>query len=119
MHSGLSGIVGDCSRDSKKPLKSIRNALRFRILSVFCLLGCALLLGSHSLFAADSLKTLPGHVPTVIARKHLLSIGELNSTNELNLAIGLPVRNRAELDSYAAGVSDPNSPLYRHYLTPE
>ena len=119
MHSGLTGITAASSRDREKSLKLIRNAFTFRILSVFCFFGCAFLLCSPSLFAADSLKTLPGHVPVVIAQKHLRAIGELNATNQVNLAIGLPVRNRAELDSYVAAVSDPNSPLYRHYLTPE
>jgi hypothetical protein len=82
-------------------------------------LGFGLLVCSPALRAAEGLKTLAGHVPTVIAQKHLAAIGVLNPTNQLNLAIGLPVRNRAELDSYAAGVSDPTSPLYRHYLTPD
>jgi len=119
MHSGIAGITVDSFRDRKKLLKLIRNAFSFRKLSVFCLFGCAFFCCSSCLFAADSLKTLPGHVPVVIAEKHLLAIGELNATNQLNLAIGLPVRNRAELDSYVAAVSDPQSPVYRHYLTPD
>jgi len=105
--------------DRKKPLKLIRNAFKFRTLSVFCFFGCVFLFSIPLVFAAEALKTLPGHVPTVIVQKHLASVGELNATNQLNLAIGLPVRNRADLDSYVAGVSDPNSPLYRHYLTPD
>jgi subtilase family serine protease len=36
----------------------------------------------------------------------------------MNLDVVLPVRNRAELDALAAAVSDPESPQFRHYLTP-
>jgi Pro-kumamolisin, activation domain len=35
----------------------------------------------------------------------------------MNLAIGLPLRNRAELDKFLQDVVDPASPRFRHYLT--
>ncbi len=62
-------------------------------------------------------KTLPGHVPSVIHR--LAARGALPATNELRLAIGLPLRDAAGLDQFLAGVSDPASPHFRQYLTPE
>ncbi|MGZ5037242.1 MAG: protease pro-enzyme activation domain-containing protein, partial [Usitatibacter sp.] len=37
----------------------------------------------------------------------------------LHLAIGLPVRDRAAFDALVEGVSDPKSPDYRKFLTPE
>jgi uncharacterized repeat protein (TIGR03803 family) len=37
----------------------------------------------------------------------------------LKLAIGLPLRHEAELDRLLRELSDPGSPNYRHYLTPQ
>ena len=62
-------------------------------------------------------KTLSGHVPAMVAR--LSSKGTLPSTNRLNLAIGLILRDEKGLNDYLARVYDPASPDYHHYLTPE
>jgi hypothetical protein len=78
------------------------------------LFGC-LLVASHAL--AGEMKTLPGHVPAVVA--NLSSCGALPATNNLNLAIGLPLHNQAALESLLKRLSDPSSPDYRHYLTKE
>ena len=40
---------------------------------------------------------LHGHVPTVVSR--LQATGQLQGATNLNLAIGLPLRNQAKLDS--------------------
>lgn len=66
--------------------------------------------------AEPALKTLYGHVPAVLA--HLPAKGALPSTNRLNLAIGLPLRDRAGLDHYLAQLYDPASTNYHHYLSP-
>ena len=63
------------------------------------------------------LKTLPDHIPAVVA--HLSAIGILPTTNRLNLAIGLPLRDAQGLDDFLAQLSDPANPNYRHYVTPE
>lgn len=62
------------------------------------------------------LKTLHGHVPELSL--HLTPIGKLSSTNELHLAIGLPLRDSQGLDQFLAEVYDPTSPNYRQFLTP-
>ena len=64
-------------------------------------------------------KILPGHVPDAIARLHLQPIGRLAATNELWLAIGLPLRDQAALENFVAQVSDPASPNFRHFLKRE
>jgi len=64
-------------------------------------------------------RILSGHVPEEIARLHLQPTGRLPATNELWLAIGLPLRDRAGLERFVAQVSDPASPNFRHYLTRE
>ena len=62
-------------------------------------------------------QTLKGHVPAGAAR--LQSVGRLGSTNRLDLAIGLPLRNQESLSNLLHQIYDPASPNYHHYLTPE
>ena len=60
---------------------------------------------------------LHGHVPSAVPR--LKALGRLPSATNLNLAIGLPLRNPAGLGYLLRQMYDPASPQYRHYLTPE
>ncbi|HTI98743.1 MAG TPA: protease pro-enzyme activation domain-containing protein [Dongiaceae bacterium] len=43
--------------------------------------------------------------------------GEVPATNQINLAIGLPLRDSAGLTSFLKDVYDPSSPNYRHFLS--
>ena len=80
--------------------------------------ACAVLL---LLFAprvqAAERQVLHGHVPAVTVR--LLPLGSFPGTNRLNLAIGLPLRNREALTNLLRQIYDPASPNFHHYLTPE
>lgn len=83
-------------------------------------LGCAFLVLLFTLLPAGAAQrqALPGrHVPAAVAR--LTPIGTLPGSQRLNLAIGLPLRNEAELNTLLQQLYDPASPNYRHYLTPE
>ncbi len=62
-------------------------------------------------------KILSGHVPEV--SRHLVALGKVSASNELRLAIGLPLRDAAGLQTFLADVYDPASPNYRKFLTPE
>ena len=62
-------------------------------------------------------KALTGHVPAAVSR--LQATGRLPATTNLNLAIGLPLRNQAALDSLLQQLYDPASPNYRQFLTPD
>jgi subtilase family serine protease len=87
----------------------------------------SLLVGSVCLFsvlgsifpvsAAPPLKVLHGHVPETARRQQ--AIGNLSITAELNLAIGLPLRDTNGLQKFLDELYDPASPNYGHYLTPE
>jgi len=66
--------------------------------------------------AAGALRQLHSHVPEAVSQ--LTSTGRLPATNELHLAIGLPLRNQRELDSLLQQLYDPAGPNYRRYLTP-
>ena len=70
-----------------------------------------------SSFAAGAgLKTLSGHVPAVVS--HLHAKGRLPATNELTLAIGLPLHNTEALTNLLQQMYDPASTNYHHYLSP-
>jgi subtilase family serine protease len=78
--------------------------------------GLALLFGPiRSSLAADR-QFLQGHVPPAVAR--LQPLGHLPGTNCLNLAIGLPLRNQAELDELLRQLYDPASTNFHKFLTP-
>jgi hypothetical protein len=75
-----------------------------------------ILCGISSLSAAG-LKTLPGHLSTFVSG--LTPKERLPATNELRLAIGLPLHNGEVLAAFMSQLYDPASPGYRQYLTPE
>jgi len=60
-------------------------------------------------------KAMAGHVPAAVAR--LQSVGALPGTTNLQLAIGLPLRNTATLTNLLRELYDPASANYHHYLT--
>jgi hypothetical protein len=60
-------------------------------------------------------KVLPGHVPSVVS--NLTPEGLLPGTNQLQLSIGLPLRDQAGLESFLTQVSDPASPNFRRFLS--
>src|ERR1700678_44448 len=89
-------------------LNSLRKCLSGLAIILFC--GICPVLGA-------GWKILPGHVPNVITR--LTSNGSLPATNQLQLAIGIPLRDPAGLKDFLAQLYDPASPAFHHYLTPD
>jgi Pro-kumamolisin, activation domain len=79
---------------------------------------CWLLASALSAEAAGvGLKTLPGHVPNAVLG--LVAKDDLASTNRLNLAIGLSLKDEPGLDDFLRQLYDPGSPNYRRFITPE
>ena len=79
-------------------------------------LGLVLALPAPVLLAAGANSVqLTGHVPAVVA--HLQAKGHMAATN-LDLAIGLPLRNREALTNLLQQINDPASTNYHKYLTP-
>ena len=75
-----------------------------------------------AIFVAGSLQAAPrqvlhNHVPQAVRESR--RVGSLAQTARMDLAIGLPLRNAEELDRFIEQVSDPKSPIYRHYLSSE
>lgn len=87
-------------------------------MNIFRIYGGALVL-SLAIMAgrAAERQTLRGHVPWAASR--LQPIGRLSASTNLQLAIGLPLRNRGGLTNLLERIYNPSSPEYRHYLTPE
>ncbi len=78
--------------------------------------GLLLALPSPALLAqAAGGVQLSGHVPAIV--KYLQANGHLTATN-LNLTIGLPLRNREALTNLLEQLSDPASTNYHKYLSP-
>jgi subtilase family serine protease len=59
---------------------------------------------------------LPGHVPAIISQ--LAPTGRVAATNHLYLAIGLPLRNLAQMDELLQQLYHPNSTNFHKFLTP-
>ena len=77
-----------------------------------------LLAGGVALAASgQDWKTLSGHVPAVV--NHLSPVGRVPATNQMRLAIGVPLRDPAGLNAFLAELYDPASTNYHRYLTPE
>ncbi len=66
--------------------------------------------------AANGDKFLAGHRPDAASR--LVALSQMSATNEIRLAIGLPLRDEAGLQEFLADVYNPASPSYRKFLTP-
>ncbi len=68
---------------------------------------------------AEQRPTLTTHVPDAVASGVAPLVGHLPSTQRLSLAISLPPRNEAELDTLLQQIYDPQSANYHHYLSVE
>ncbi len=102
-----SGTVGQ--RGAHGDSGTMRNHLK-------CVVVCSLWFLAVGVHAAER-QTLRGHVPATAAR--LEPVGRLAVTKRLELAIGLPLRNREGLTNLLRQLYDPASGGFRHYLTPE
>jgi subtilase family serine protease len=65
----------------------------------------------------NSRTLLSGHEVPLIQQAHLVQ--NTNPTQQLNLSIGMQLRNSSDLDSLLSAIYDPNSPQYHQYLTPD
>jgi hypothetical protein len=62
-------------------------------------------------------KTLTGYIPAAVSSGQAHLVGHHPGTDQLALAIGLPLRNEQALKQFLNEVSTPHNPRYRHYLT--
>ena len=104
---------------NKDAISTFKSHMRNLISKNLMIAGLGLAAWSLSVIssrAADAaMKSLHGHVPAAVA--HMTSIGNLSGNTNLQLAIGLPLRNQQDLNSLLQRMYDPNSPDYHHYLS--
>lgn len=79
-----------------------------RLSAILCLLAVVTT-------GAQAQQTLKGHVPKITSR--LTPLHRLDSTAHLDLAIGLPLRNREQLTNMLEDIYRPGSPNFRHFLS--
>ena len=90
-----------------------------RVAALAVLLGVASMAGlSQGNLAASPLIRLRGHVPTA-AVAQARALGRVAATQRIDLALALPLRDAAGVDTLLARLYDPHDPLYQHYLTPD
>ncbi|HET8551679.1 MAG TPA: S53 family peptidase [Gammaproteobacteria bacterium] len=68
-------------------------------------------------FAAPPRAAVAHNVPALVGKSHLLGAHSPNAM--LDIAIGLKLRNTAELKQFLSEVQNPASRIYHHFLTPE
>ncbi len=83
----------------------------------FLLLLCLAAWPSSATAAQKQLSS--GHVPQIVKQKKAASLGRVNATNELHLALSLPLRDAAGLTNLLRELYDPASPQFHRYLTPQ
>ncbi|TMF42278.1 MAG: hypothetical protein E6I32_18360, partial [Chloroflexi bacterium] len=60
---------------------------------------------------------LTTQIPPLVSRAHL--VGPADAQQQLNLSVGLQLRNKQELANLLSELSNPRSPMYHQYLTPQ
>jgi hypothetical protein len=73
---------------------------------------------SAGLLCAADRELIFGHVPSVVAQGAVMPVGRMAGTNEMRLALSLPLRNAGELTNLLASLYSPACSQYHHYLKP-
>jgi hypothetical protein len=64
-------------------------------------------------------QVLRGHLVRAVTELHLQPVGRIASSTNLDLVIGLPLRNQEALTNLLQQQYAPTSPQYHHWLTPD
>ncbi|HEX4349221.1 MAG TPA: protease pro-enzyme activation domain-containing protein [Verrucomicrobiae bacterium] len=83
----------------------------------FRLLILLLQIPAMTLSAADK-RLASFNVPVPVAHGNVAPLGRVPATNQIRLALDLPLRNAGELTNLLAAIYNPASPQYHHYLKP-
>jgi subtilase family serine protease len=87
----------------------------FNSLKLFAFILLPAMFIPHALAQRSGLRALTGHVPQAVATSKVVS--RLPAATQMNLAIGLPLRNQEELDELLGQLSNPESQKFGHYLS--
>ncbi len=114
------GVEGDFWVTLTECSSMQRNFVRNVFFVVTSLLLIAVsLLAMRTVVRADQNQRslLSGHTVPLIQQAHLMRATD--PTQQLNLSIGLQLRNSSDLDSLLSAIYNPQSPQYHQYLTPD
>ena len=85
------------------------------VVRVWLRVGIATLLGMACPLQGANRPLATGHVPAIV--KHVRATGDLPDATPMNLAIGLPLRNSAALQSWLSDVYNPASTNYLYFVS--
>lgn len=88
-------------------------------MSGFLLVGTSLFTLRGVLVHAAMQQHVQLHAQTVPMVQHAQFVQSADVSQQLQLSIGLQVRNSSDLDALLTALYDPQSPQYQHYLTPD
>lgn len=94
---------------------TMKNVRKFLLVALCAFPGNMLVAQSPT--SDKPLQQLKGHLTPEMTKAQL--VGRVPPTTQLTLTVGLVIPNSAGLVEAASQISDPNSPSYRKYLTPE
>jgi uncharacterized repeat protein (TIGR01451 family) len=100
-----------------KTISFMSNSIRKSLLTIGMGLAMSGVVVFSSVAAVPGMVTLPGHVPAVVSQLSTKAL--LSQTTNLDLALGLPLRNKEALTNLLQQIYDPASTNYHHYLSPE
>jgi hypothetical protein len=90
------------------------------IVRAFLIMSCGSLSFVFTAIAsAAERQVLRGHLVRAVTELHLQPVGRLASSTNLDLVIGLPLRNQEALTNLLQQQYAPGSPQYHHWLTPD
>ena len=69
---------------------------------------------THAASSITNRVALPGHMDTAVSKSRLMA--QVAGSQPITLAIGLGLRNQADLTAYLQQITQPQSSLYHHYL---
>lgn len=99
-------------------LTYVRPTLRRTFLQSLTAIALAACTVAHGQAGQDAQKTrLQIQVPSVVQQS--LDLGHADPAKKLYVTICMPPASQEGLQAFADQVSDPKSPLYRHFLTPK
>jgi subtilase family serine protease len=90
-----------------------------RRLSVFFLAVVAMMSVTITVCQAQPQSLLTRHVREAVINGQAQSVGRLPATQSMRFDVVLALRHQPELENFLQEVSDPSSPSYRHFVTPE
>src|ERR1035441_1594113 len=78
-----------------------------------------ILLLQTTILHATERRTLRNHIPEAVANGSVTPTGTLAASEQMHLVVSLPLRDPDGLRKLLSEISDPASPKYRQYLSPQ